>query len=138
MHLLDDPCLHGFGLEQSAHVTVRVYSRKSPGDPNYATAFLTLAATVYQAIAPENRLLLCIAVQDTSGERIFRRCAAHSADEHLPRPSAVAKLCRRYAAACQPSMLLPLSKEGSCAVFATLFAELSSRPRPSYATIDNL
>ena len=76
MHLLDDPCLHGFGLEQSAHVTVRVYSRKSPGDPNYATALLTLAATVYQAIAPENRLLLCIAVQDTSGERIFRRCAA--------------------------------------------------------------
>src|SRR4029079_17607640 len=78
MHLLDDPCLHGFGLEQSAHVTVRVYSRKSPGDPNYATAFLTLAATVYQAIAPENRLLLCIAVQDTSGERLFRPYGAHS------------------------------------------------------------
>src|SRR5262249_54855087 len=65
--LLNGPRLHGFGLVLPAQLTVRAYSRKSPGDPNYATAFSTSAATVYQAIALGNGPLLHVDVQDTSG-----------------------------------------------------------------------
>jgi hypothetical protein len=48
-----------------------------------------------------------------SGERIFRRCAAHSADERFPRPSAVAKLCRRYAAALSAKYVIALAAEAN-------------------------